>query len=241
VGREDELRAVLSLIDEVSTSGRPRLITIVGAAGVGKSRLVRDVVLAAVERRPETRVLRGRCLAAGDGITYWALGEILREACGIALGETGRVAQQRLRDRLRPLLTARLNEPDVDATIHALAATAAIPLPDNPLDDAAPRDVAEELARAWPRFATAIAAGGSLILVVEDLHSGRLPPPWCCLLASATTGLQHLHGPVTCGEIPTLKCASIVQRRLPPAGRLACQSPRVGRAWAPLTTDGTCR
>ncbi|HMG64293.1 MAG TPA: AAA family ATPase, partial [Streptosporangiaceae bacterium] len=174
VGREDELRAVLSLIDEVSTSGRPRLITIVGAAGVGKSRLVRDVVLAAVERRPETRVLRGRCLAAGDGITYWALGEILREACGIALGETGRVAQQRLRDRLRPLLTARLNESDVDATIHALAATAAIPLPDNPLDDAAPRDVAEELARAWPRFATAIAAGGPLILVVEDLHwAGR--------------------------------------------------------------------
>jgi DNA-binding SARP family transcriptional activator/class 3 adenylate cyclase len=174
VGREDELRAVLSLIDEVSTSGRPRLITVVGAAGVGKSRLVRDVVLAAVERRPETRVLRGRCLAAGDGITYWALGEILREACGIALGETGRVAQQRLRDRLRPLLTARLNESDVDATIHALAATAAIPLPDNPLDDAAPRDVAEELARAWPRFATAIAAGGPLILVVEDLHwAGR--------------------------------------------------------------------
>jgi DNA-binding SARP family transcriptional activator len=174
VGREDELRAVLSLIDEVSTSGRPRLITIVGAAGVGKSRLVRDVVLAAVERRPETRILRGRCLAAGDGITYWALGEILREACGIALGETGRVAQQRLRDRLRPLLTARLGESDVDATIHALAATAAIPLPDNPLDDVAPRDVAEELARAWPRFATAIAAGGPLILVVEDLHwAGR--------------------------------------------------------------------
>ena len=174
VGREDELRAVLSLIDEVSTSGRPRLITIVGAAGVGKSRLVRDVVLAAVERRPETRVLRGRCLAAGDGITYWALGEILREACGIALGETGRVAHQRLRDRLRPLLTPRLNESDVDATIYALAATAATPLPGNPLDDVAPRDVAEELARAWPRFATAIAAGGPLILVVEDLHwAGR--------------------------------------------------------------------
>jgi hypothetical protein len=189
VGREDELRAVLSLIDEVSTSGRPRLITIVGAAGVGKSRLVRDVVLAAVERRPGTRVLRGRCLAAGDGITYWALGEILREACGIALGETGRVAQQRLRDRLRPLLTARLEESDADATIQALAATAAIPLPGNPLDDAAPRDVAEELARAWPRFATAIAAGGPLILVVEDLHwAGRPMIAMLVRLAARSAG-----------------------------------------------------
>src|SRR5262249_9412571 len=43
VGREDETRALLSLIDEAATSGRPRLLTVVGVAGVGKSRLVREV------------------------------------------------------------------------------------------------------------------------------------------------------------------------------------------------------
>ncbi len=68
-----------------------------------------------------------------------------------------------------------LDESDVDATIYALAATAAIPLPDNPLDHAAPRAVAEELARAWPRFATATAAAGPAILVVEDLHWAGQP------------------------------------------------------------------
>ena len=168
VGREDETRMVLSLIDEAAASGRPRLLTIVAAAGVGKSRLVREVVSTALQRRPDIRVLRGRCLAAGDGVTYWALGEILRDACGIALGEARQVAQQKLRTRLRQLLSSDKSE--VDNTVFALAATAAIPMPDSPLDDAPPRAVADALAQAWPRFATAAASSGPLILVVEDLH-----------------------------------------------------------------------
>lgn len=169
VGREDEMSAILSLVDEVATSGRPRLLTIVGAAGVGKSRLVREVVSAALRRRPETRVHSGRCLAAG--VTFWALGEILREACGIAHGEAGEVVQEKLQVRLRELLSlSQLDDTDVDATIFALAATAVIRLPDNPLDSAPPQVVAEELARAWPRFATASASRGPVLIVIEDLH-----------------------------------------------------------------------
>lgn len=175
VGREDETRVVMSLIEEAATSGRPRLVTIVAAAGIGKSRLVREVVSAAVQRRPDIRVLRGRCLAAGDGVTYWALGEILRDACGIALGEAGRLAQQKLRTRLRELLAADpADRSEVDSTVFALAATASIPMPDSPLDDAPPRAVADALAQAWPRFATAAASRGPLIMVIEDLHwAGR--------------------------------------------------------------------
>ena len=176
VGREDETRVVLSLIDEAAASGRPRLVTIVAAAGVGKSRLVREVVATAVQRRPDIRVLRGRCLAAGDGVTYWALGEILRDACGIALGEAAHLAQQKLRTRLGQLLSSdRIDRSEVDATVFALAATAAIPMPDSPLDDAPPRAVADALAQAWPRFATAAASSGPLIIVVEDLHWAGMP------------------------------------------------------------------
>src|SRR6185369_16387818 len=80
VGRDDESRVVSSLIEEAAASGRPRLLTVVGVAGVGKSRLVREVVSTALRRRADTRVVRGRCLGAGDGVTYWALGEILRDA-----------------------------------------------------------------------------------------------------------------------------------------------------------------
>jgi DNA-binding SARP family transcriptional activator len=176
VGREDESRAVLSLVDESAASGLPRLITVVGVAGVGKSRLVREVVSAALQGEPDTRVLRGRCLATGDGITYWALGEVLRDACGIALGEAGEVAHDKLRVRLRELLSlSGLDESEVDDTIYALAATAAIQLPGSPLDGADPRTVADELAGAWPRFATALASLGPVLIVVEDLHWAGLP------------------------------------------------------------------
>lgn len=173
VGREDECRVVLSMIDEATTSRRPRLVTIIAPAGVGKSRLVREVVATAVGRNPGIRVLRGRCLPAGDGVTYWALAEILREACGITLGEPGQLARRKLHTRLAGLLS--LEGSAADATVFALAATAAIPMPGSPLDDAPPRAVAEALGQAWPRFATAAAATGPLILVIEDLHWAGKP------------------------------------------------------------------
>ncbi|MGK5683008.1 AAA family ATPase [Actinoplanes sp. URMC 104] len=179
VGRAAELGAVLGLVDEAVGSRRPRLVTVSGAAGIGKTRLVHEVIA----RRPGLCVLRGRCLAAGDGITYWALGEILREACGIPLGDSGGRARQRLRDRLRGLL----GEPD----IFALATTAGLRLPGNPLDEADPRDVADALARAWPRLATALAARQPLLLIVEDLHWAGAP-----LLALLTRLVARADGPV---------------------------------------------
>ena len=171
VGREDEMEALIRLVDAAATSGSPRLATIVGVAGVGKSRLVREVVAAAVRRRPETTVLRGRCIATGDGVTYWALGEILRDACGIAFGEPSEAAQEKMRTRLGTLLSSsQLEDSAVAATIFALATTAAIRLRDNPLDAMTPREVAAHLAVAWPRFASACAANGPVLMVVEDLH-----------------------------------------------------------------------
>ncbi|MFC3740429.1 ATP-binding protein [Paractinoplanes deccanensis] len=185
-GRAGELRAVLALVDEAVTARDPRLVTVVGAAGIGKSRLIREAVLEAVAARPGMRVLRGRCLAAGDGITYWPLGEILRDACDIPLGAPARVAAARLRLAVQqlgpgtaavPAPRAAASSPaaPVDATVHALAAGAAIRLPGNPLNDAAPRTVADELGRAWPRFVTALAARGPLLLVIEDLHWAGAP------------------------------------------------------------------
>ncbi|HET6481208.1 MAG TPA: AAA family ATPase, partial [Actinoplanes sp.] len=172
IGRADELTAVLSLIDETTRSRRPRLITVTGVAGIGKTRLVREVVA----RQDGMRVLVGRCLAAGDGITFWALGEILRHACGIPLGDSGARAQHRLRAHLTSVFEGQqLTPAELDTTIFALATTAAVRLPDNPLDLADPRDVADELGRAWPRLASAYAARRPLLLVVEDLHWAGVP------------------------------------------------------------------
>ena len=168
VGRDAELGLVLGLFEEVVERRLPRLLTVLGAAGVGKSRTAREAVAAIVARHPGTTVLQGRCLSAGRGGTYWALGELLREACGISLADPADTTRERLWDGLRAILGG--SPEDLDATVYALAATAGIQLPASPLERLEPKAVADELARAWPRFATACAAGGPALFLVEDLH-----------------------------------------------------------------------
>jgi class 3 adenylate cyclase/tetratricopeptide (TPR) repeat protein len=177
VGRDRELDALVGLLEDAVDSGRPRLVVVYGPAGIGKSRLVQEFVRIVSSRHANAVVLRGRCLAAGHGITYWALGEILRAACGIALDDSVEVAQAKLQRAARDVLALlHLAEAEQDQTVHALATTAGIPLRDNPLDRMEPQAVADELARAWPRFATGTAARGPSVFVVEDLHwaEGRL-------------------------------------------------------------------
>jgi DNA-binding SARP family transcriptional activator len=176
VGRERELNRLTGLLEEAIGTGTSRLALGYGTAGIGKSRLVRELFAVVRQRHPEVAVLKGRCLAAGRGITYWALAEILRDACGIALDDPLETAGERLRAGARTILSALpLPADELDGTVFALAATAGIALPGNPLDRMEPRAVADELARAWPRFATALAARRPTILLVEDLHWAGAP------------------------------------------------------------------
>jgi class 3 adenylate cyclase/tetratricopeptide (TPR) repeat protein len=171
VGRQIELNAIAGLFDDVVNTGHPRLVTVIGPAGVGKSRLTREVVAAAVARHPSVQVLVGRCLSAGHGITYWALGEVLHQVCGISLDDSADVAGAKLQEGLhRSLSTSGLAEEELEATVFALATTAAISLPGNPLDSSEPKVVADELGRAWPRFVAACAVHAATVLVIEDLH-----------------------------------------------------------------------
>jgi class 3 adenylate cyclase/tetratricopeptide (TPR) repeat protein len=171
VGRQTELQLLVSVLDDVMSSRSPRLVTVTGQAGVGKSRLVAEFASLAVGRTQQARRLRGRCLAAGQGITYWALAEILRSACRISLDDPVDVSQQKLQEAIGgPLRAAGVSGPEVEQTIFALAMTAGISLPGNTLVSLEPEAVADELGRAWPRFMSALAAGGLAILIVEDLH-----------------------------------------------------------------------
>ena len=173
VGRDRELAILGSLLDEVIEGRVPRLAMLYGDAGVGKSRLVREALARAITERSDLRVLRGRCPAIGQGVTYWPLAEIVRGACGISLDESGEEAQAKLTTRAGQLLSAGgLTPGDVEGTIFALATTAGIALPDNPLDRSRPVAVVTELARRWPQFLTALAASGAVVAVIEDLHWG---------------------------------------------------------------------
>jgi predicted ATPase/class 3 adenylate cyclase len=170
IGRDRELVTLTGLLDETIESGKPRLVVIYGLAGIGKSRLTNEFVSSARAVESRVRVLRGRCLAAGHGITYWALGEILRGACEIGLDEPNEVVRERLRTGVAEILgPLGLPPEDAQMTIAALATTVGIRLDDTAETAAGPASV-EDLARAWPRFATAYVAAGPAIWVIEDLH-----------------------------------------------------------------------
>jgi tetratricopeptide (TPR) repeat protein len=74
VGRERELEALRQAWEEARAEERARLVTLVGDPGVGKSRLAAEF-LAEVD----AKVVRGRCLSYGEGITYWPVGEVLKQ------------------------------------------------------------------------------------------------------------------------------------------------------------------
>ncbi|MEO5844728.1 MAG: AAA family ATPase, partial [Caldimonas sp.] len=80
VGRDDELAAIDQALSEVKETRGVRMITIVGDAGIGKSRLAQEVIARAGAK---AAVVRGRCLTYGDGITFWPLREMCGEAAEI--------------------------------------------------------------------------------------------------------------------------------------------------------------
>jgi len=79
VGRDEELERLRAAFEEASEERECRVINVVGAAGIGKSRLVKEL-LGTVE--DNASILVGRCLPYGKGITYWPLRDIVRRAAG---------------------------------------------------------------------------------------------------------------------------------------------------------------
>ncbi len=71
VGRETELDLLRATYRRVAAQAEPHLVTIIGEPGVGKSRLVRELWAALATEEPVPVARTGRCLAYGDGITYW--------------------------------------------------------------------------------------------------------------------------------------------------------------------------
>jgi tetratricopeptide (TPR) repeat protein len=148
VGRDDEMAILEGAFEGVTVDGRPRLITILGDAGVGKSRLVREFWAWLGGRSPEPLRRTGRCLSYGDGVTYWPLAEVLREQLGLADNASSSAILEVLGDREILGLTLGL---DVAHGLHPLAA----------------RDRFQD---AWVAFCEEVAAERPLVILIEDVH-----------------------------------------------------------------------
>ena len=95
VGREQELAALRSALGTAVTKRQPQLATIIGPPGIGKSRLVRELVTGS-----DAHTVAGRCLSYGQGITYWPLQEIAQQVGDVravmGMGEEAALAAARL-------------------------------------------------------------------------------------------------------------------------------------------------
>jgi class 3 adenylate cyclase len=148
VGREAEMATLERLYERVVEDGQPQLATIVGDAGVGKTRLVREFWerLGGRARPPLRRT--GRCLSYGQGITYWPLAELLREHLGILDSDPANVALDLLGARRILGLTLGL---DVAGDLHPLAAR-------------------DRLQDAWVEFVEEVVAQRPAVILIEDIH-----------------------------------------------------------------------
>src|SRR5438105_4615379 len=166
VGRERELRLLLDTFERVREERRAHLFTVIGNAGVGKSRLVRET-LDRIGSESPVRALRGRCLPYGKGITYWPLMEILREDVGILPEDDREAAIGKLDRRVSILFPA-------EAQRRAVRDWLAVLLGLEPLTDSltsasgAPTDV--QLSWAVRQYLQAIAEAEPLVVVVDDLQ-----------------------------------------------------------------------
>ncbi|HYZ78154.1 MAG TPA: adenylate/guanylate cyclase domain-containing protein [Gaiellaceae bacterium] len=151
VGREEELAALEQEFDAAVAAAGCRLVTILGEPGIGKSRLVAEL-LASVES--EARILTGRCLSYGEGITYWALGEIVRRAAGIEKEDDAATARRRIES-----LLAGTEDAEVVAALIAQA-----------LGLERGSGATGEIAWAARRLFEALARERPLVVAIEDLH-----------------------------------------------------------------------
>ncbi len=97
VGREQQLALLERTLEQRAGGGEAALVTLIGAAGVGKSRLSNEFLLRA---GAQATVLRGRCLPYGEGITFWPIAAVLREATGTDDRDPPDQAQRRILELL---------------------------------------------------------------------------------------------------------------------------------------------
>ena len=107
-----------------ATSGTPQLVTLVGVPGIGKSRLVYELSRI-VDADPELITWRqGRCLAYGDGVTLWALGEIVKAQAGVLEQDTPRRSRRRSDQAVEDTLAEPGDEARVETHLLALVGLA---------------------------------------------------------------------------------------------------------------------
>ncbi|HEY3069550.1 MAG TPA: adenylate/guanylate cyclase domain-containing protein [Gaiellaceae bacterium] len=156
VGRELEKTLLIGIFERALQQRSVQLVTIVGEPGVGKTRLVAEL-FAYMDAKPKIiRWRQGRCLPYGEGITFWALGEIVKREAAILESDSAEIAAAKLDAALSP------DEPERQWLLQRLAPLVGV--------EAASPAERQESFTAWRRYLESLAAARETVLVFEDLH-----------------------------------------------------------------------
>ena len=154
IGRDRELRQLETALDQVTVNETCQLFTVLGPAGVGKSRLVHEFLRSV---RPDAQVLRGRCLPYGERVGLWPVAETIRQAAGIGETDEGDV----VRAKIAALVPGNPRASAIAQRVAALIGVSEAP------------STSEETSWAVRSIFEAIAGRLPLVLVFDDVQWGE--------------------------------------------------------------------
>jgi len=176
LGRDNELEELRHSLRQISADGRAEIVTVIGEPGIGKSRLAQELARAV---RGDARIVVGRCLPYGEGITFWPLREIVAAAAG---GFSAECLGELFRE-----------EEDADAVVAAVRGALGL---------AATRQRSEETFWAFRRLFVALARGAPLVAVFEDVHWAE--PTLLDLIEHLASSLTRTPALIVCLARPEL-------------------------------------
>src|SRR5215211_1875997 len=162
VGRDAELEALVVALARARSRREPQLVTIIGVPGIGKSRLVWELFRHVDTEQEFVTWRQGRSLPYGDGVSFWALGEIVKAQAGVLESDSAETATEKLTLSLTELLADEAERAWVEAHLRPLLGLRE--------EHQLQPDRQSEAFAAWRRFLEAVAEQGPAVLVFEDLH-----------------------------------------------------------------------
>ena len=175
IGRADESSLLLSLFERVVNEGRPHLVTVMGQAGVGKSRLLRELA-DSVADDPDGPMLRlGHCPAYGAGLAYWALGEVIKAQFEIVDTDGSELAWSKLRRGVEAVVSDEVTEEPPERLAALIARPLGIEVPQEAaktlgIDAEDAQGMRDRLFSSVRSLIEAASHQKPLVLAIEDIH-----------------------------------------------------------------------
>jgi tetratricopeptide (TPR) repeat protein len=158
VGRADELALLKDLYHATAREQRARLVSVVGPAGIGKSRLGREFLNHVDAEAEDFWLHHGRSPAYGEGLTFWALGEMVRQRAGLAETDDEATTRSRIHAMVEDNVPDEADRRWIEPAMLTL------------LGVSGGETDTEQLFGAWRTFFERLAAVNPVVLVFEDLH-----------------------------------------------------------------------